>query len=133
MGHLTGAGCKLLHLHFRDGTRTSQRTIPYLADMVPALSAVFHAGGMECEIRRTAAVVRVHARRYLGILGRLRRKAMLCVGMGHVAQTGDALRLRSRPYDVVPDQPIGMLDVLAFLPLAATGAEAVGHAFGRPP
>src|SRR5262249_60351487 len=88
MGHMTGAIRKRLHLHCRGGTKTSQRTIPYFTDVLPALSAVGLAGGVECEVRRTAAEVRIHARRYLGIFGRLPRKAMLCVGMGHGAQTG---------------------------------------------
>src|SRR5262245_41300468 len=102
--------------------------VPHLPDRFPALAAEGLAGGTKCEIGWAAAVMWIHARRNLGILRRLRCKAMLRGRISHVAQTGETSRLRSRANYVVPNQPIGTFDVLLTLPLAEHRPEAVRHA-----
>src|SRR4051812_13725801 len=128
MSDLARAIGKGLHPHVRRRTESGERVVPDLADGFPAPAAEGLAGGAEGEIGRAAAVVRIHARRDLGVLRRLRRQAVLGRRIGHVAQADEALCLGVRPHDVGTDQPVGGLDVLLLLPLPEHRAEADGHA-----
>ena len=65
--HLTGSIRKVLHLHSGMGTRARQDGVPDLSHLFPALAARSLAGDAEGEVRRAAAVVRVHAGGDLGI------------------------------------------------------------------
>src|SRR5260370_13095069 len=124
LSHLAGSIRKGLHRHVGSGAKSNDRVVPHLPDLFPALAAKRLASGIKRKIGWAAAVMRIHTRRYLGILRRLRRKAMLRGRVGHVAQTDEAPRLRSRAHYVVANQPIGSFCVPLSFPLSEHLPEA---------
>ena len=70
----------------------------------------------------------IHAGPDLRVFGRLWRKAMFRVGIGHVAQAAIAALNCGRPHDVFTDEPVGLLDGLICFPLTEHRAETVRQA-----